>query len=487
VPYGEEDAFKGLIDEPRVYDETLGEAEIEEDMESPIRTPEQLVAENSDAIISGSGDPSPTSSIGGFPYSPTTTLAQSAGTNNTVITGSGTRGGISFDAAKGMWIGGLSGLPFAITPSSLVEGEHQGQRVAGGDAIAYAEVKAGTDMLNRPIRDGLVSYLIFHKEANVEPFSWKLDSPYPLKLAERKDGGVDVSIEPPAEVRSFSSKALEEGGLSSESQIVATIAPPEALDASAKNVPAALSVKGSEISLSLTPKGASFRVEAEVSIHTTGPLVTFDPVSEESQVPSDVFASTIGVEEDGTSGPVESQWSTSAKGTNVTIVMPDENNELTAATSTVTPGSSIESITTVHALTGSYRPMHGPPKRPRCFLFCVGNVICSAQGPVGPYGPPVQTYALIYCNLQGSKPPKFSYVNGGACLQRRFGINGQVLWATEKCNNIGPNYSPNWNTAAFVAKGCSSGGVWRGEAWVSVVFTDAVSTSGSITANNFRC
>jgi hypothetical protein len=438
------------------------------------------VASVSNALIGGTGTASPQSSIEGFPYEPTTAPEDEGESEGVAIAGSGARGGISLTASEGFNLASLSGLPFLMAP--IGAGSAPGQAVIGGDAISYPGVWSGIDLLVRPDRNGMSSYMVVHESAALRTVTWEVLGPQPVALTKREDGGVDVTITPSGEVRAFEGREEEET-LSDDPQVVASIEVPHVVDGEGTAVPAAFSISGDNVTLTLTPAASAvYPINAGITVQLQGALATWNPLSAaDPQTPSEVPVTTIGITSEA--GPVGAEWSSNAMGTEVTELRPNANGEIITQT---IPISKAYETWIVQAPIEYYAPTS--EATPSCIAgFCAGNILCSAVGPQRPFGPPVQTYGLLTCTVQGDQPKDFEYERGGACLQRRFGINGQVLWATEKCHDATPHYGDaNWQVAKEVAKACDSG-VWRGEAWVSVVTTRAVSTTGSVTANNFKC
>ncbi len=430
------------------------------------------------ALIEGAGNPSPSSSIEGFPYEPSTT--PEASEEALSIAGSGARGGVSLIASDGFNVAGLSGLPFVMAP--IGAGAVEGQTVVGGDAVSYPGVWAGIDMMVRPIRDGMSDYVLVHQDAALRSLKWEIIGANPVSLAKQAGGGVSVSITPSSEVRTFDGKEEEEK-LSGATQQVATIAPPRVIDGSGKSLPVSLEVESNTVAVKLTATEAVYPVNLELGVHIEGPLATWNPVSEtKTETPSEVPVTTVGITNQA--GPVGAEWFSNATGTEVTEVRPDAQRSLVYHS---IPISKNYETWIVQPPIEQYAPTSEATAS--CFIgFCAGNILCSAVGPQRPFGPPVQTYAVLKCGVQGDQPKDFQYEEGGACLQRRYGVNGQPLWVNEKCRNTLPHTgNPNWEAVKEAAEGCSNGGVWRGEAWVTVVTARAVSTTGSPTSENFKC
>ncbi len=442
------------------------------------------VAATSNALVSGSGESSPASTVGSFPYEPS--LGAETENADRGITGSGAHGDISLKASNGYSLSGLSGLPFVMAPSGAVSESAASQPIAGGDGVAYPSIRTNTDLLTRPVRNGIANYLVFHTAEAVQSFGWSISGPRPISLSKREDGGVNITITPETEV------PLVEGGtetssLSEAPQVVASIAAPKVLDGKGLPVPASLNVYGTEVVLTLSPgKEAVYPLSSEVSLHILGPLLGWFPEPEDSTMPSTVPANALEVGPNGEPNPTGTSWSSNAEGTEVTVLMPD-NAGVEAITQTVkpAPGTSI-GVTVINPPTGEYAPNNEASAS--CIAgFCAGGVVCSAVGPNRPYsqGGPIQTYALIACSVHGDLPKDFEYVRGGACLQRRYAWSGHVVWASEKCND-GISNNPNWNATRFVTDACPSG-VWRGEAWAGVALSSAVSETASYTAATTTC
>jgi hypothetical protein len=441
------------------------------------------VASTANSLIPGSGAASPASMIEGFPYEPSLMKgSEEALGNGLEITGSGARGTISLTVGDGFSASGLSGLPFVMEPIGLKNEALIGSAVADGDGVAYPEIDTGTDLLARPIRNGVASYLVVRKADGVRSFTWEVAGPNPLTLSQKGDGGVDITITPPGEVRDL--YATSEEGLSEQPQVVATIAPPDALDGAGKAVPASLSVNGSKVTLNLAPSpDVLYPLNVSVQLHINGPLATWNPSLEEPSSPSEVPVTGITVGESGTVAPIGDEWTSNQSGTEITTFIPDDNGIDSYTQKLQPPPGTMIGGTVIQQPVGEYRPESGATAS--CFLgICAGGVVCSAVGPAKPYntGGPIQTYAVISCSVHGDPPKDFAYERGGACLQRRFVLGKTVLWATEKCHTIGPNFTPPWAAAAFVTTACPDG-IWRGEAWVTVALSHAIATTSSLTDN----
>lgn len=445
-------------------------------------TPKE-VGELSDAIKPGSASPSPKSAIGGFVYEPSLGTDEEDPEGVMNIVGSGSNGSLSVTPEDGSLVESLTGLPFVMAPVG-VAGASSGAPIATGDALAYANIKLSTDLISRPIRNGIKQVVQYRAKSALQPFSWKIVAVDPVALSLRGDGGVNIEIDPSVPVPGVvPSKALTE-----LPQVVATIPPASMVDATGKSIPTAWSISGNMLTLNATVgEGTTVPASAEVDLHILGSLTAWIPTNELAPEPSEIPANATAVGPSGEPYPSITKATPNESGTEITTFLPESSGKLfgVAATMQPAPGTPV-GPSTIAAPVGYYGPTN-PTATSSCFLgFCAGGVICGTSGPERPsVGAVVQTYSVVRCQLSGSLPPKYEYVTSHLCLQYRISLAGHAAWTYSKCN-AASNPGPNWTTARTITRLCDHNVVFRGISAAGPVHGGRAVLTESVTYGN-RC